>query len=440
LSWKIGRIAAILAPGRKMESPRNKKGAKPAKSAPGEGRGTGKDMNVNALIVAAGRGERLAAETRDKIPKQYRAIGGTIMLRHTLAQMLSHPAISRATVVINPGDRELYEAAVEGLEGDYSWVAGGATRQNSVRAGLRAMRTACPEHVLIHDAARPFVSHGLIDRVLEGLKKARGVIPAIPVSDTLKKAVLGEVTATMDRTGIVAAQTPQGFYYSALADAHIRAAKEGISDFTDDSALAEWAGIPVHTTQGDSANRKITTAEDFAEADWRARMEKLAARGDVRTGQGFDVHTFGPGDHVTLCGVRIDAAMALVGHSDADVGLHALTDAVLGAIGAGDIGSHFPPSDPQWKGASSDRFLAHAANRLRALDGEIANVDVTLICEEPKIGPHREAMREAIARILGIAVEKVSVKATTTEGLGFTGRREGIAAPATATVRMPFRG
>lgn len=395
-------------------------------------------MNVNALIVAAGRGERLAAETKDRVPKQYRPIGGTIMLRRTIEQMLSHPAVLRALVVINPDHREFYKAAVQGLDGDITWVAGGATRQNSVRAGLRAMRNASPEHVLIHDAARPFVSHKLIDRVLEGLKKAPGIIPAIPVSDTLKKAVLGEVTGTVDRTGLVSAQTPQGFSYSAIAEAHARAAAEGFTDFTDDSALAEWAGIPVRTTHGEASNRKITTAEDFAEAHWRALMEKLAARGDVRTGQGFDVHSFGPGDHVTLCGVHIEATKGLVGHSDADVGLHALTDALLGAIGAGDIGTHFPPSDPQWKGVSSDRFLAHAAEQLRALNGEIANVDVTLICEEPRIGPHREAMRQAIARILAITREKVSVKATTTEGLGFTGRREGIAAQATATVRLPF--
>lgn len=396
-------------------------------------------MNVNALIVAAGRGERLAAETRNRLPKQYRPIGGTIMLRRTLEQLLSHPAISSALVVINPADRDLYAAATEGLDGDFSWVAGGATRQNSVRAGLRTMKNSGSEYVLIHDAARPFVSHKLIDRVLGGLKKAHGVIPAIPVSDTLKKVDLGKVTATVDRTGLVAAQTPQGFSYSAIAEAHFRAASEGFTDFTDDSALAEWAGIPVETTLGESSNRKITTAEDFAEAHWRVLMEKLAERGDIRTGQGFDVHVFGAGDHVMLCGVRIEAEKSLAGHSDADVGLHALTDAVLGAISAGDIGSHFPPSDPQWKGASSDRFLAHAAEKVRALNGEIANVDVTLICEEPKIGPHRDAMREAIAGILAIAVDKVSVKATTTEGLGFTGRREGIAAQAMATVRLPFR-
>ena len=395
-------------------------------------------MTVNALIVAAGRGERLAAQTGDQRPKQYRPLGGTVMLRRTLAQFVSHRSISRTVVVISPNDRQLYSACVEGLEGDFTWVAGGATRQSSVRAGLRAMSAAKPEFVLIHDAARPFASHKLIDRVINGLKLVPGIIPCIAVGDTLKRIENGRVVETVDRNHVVAAQTPQGFVFSAISEAHARAVAEEKASFTDDASLAEWAGIPVHLTSGDSANLKITTAEDFAEANRRVLMERLAAMGDIRTGQGFDVHAFGPGDHVTLCGVRIESASGLVGHSDADVGLHALTDAVLGAIGAGDIGTHFPPSDPQWQGVSSDRFLAHAADQLRRRKGVIANVDVTLICEEPKIGPHRDAMRAAIARILAIETDKVSIKATTTEGLGFTGRREGIAAQATATVRLPI--
>ena len=397
-------------------------------------------MRATALIVAAGRGGRAASETGDRRPKQYRLIGGAPVLRWTLSAFLSHPMIGRVVMVINPSHRALYEETVAGLKGRFTWVAGGATRQNSVRAGLRTLSTTRAEQVLIHDAVRPFVSEKLINGVIRRLESAQAVLPVMPAAETLKRVANGVVTETLDRVGLVAAQTPQGFRLPDILDAHSRAAQEKLEDFTDDAAVAEWAGVPVHVVQGEAANVKITTAEDLAAADRRLLMDQFTTSGDIRTGHGFDVHAFGPGDHLMLCGVRIAADRGLKGHSDADVGLHAVTDAILGAIGEADIGTHFPPGDPQWQGVSSDRFLAFAAERVAALKGSIAHVDATLICEAPRIGPHREAMREALARILGIDVGRVSVKATTTEGLGFTGRGEGIAAQATATVRLPLKG
>jgi 2-C-methyl-D-erythritol 4-phosphate cytidylyltransferase/2-C-methyl-D-erythritol 2,4-cyclodiphosphate synthase len=397
-------------------------------------------MRATALIVAAGRGERAASETGDRRPKQYRLIGGTPVLRWTLSAFLSHPMIGRVVTVINPSHRALYEETVAGLKGRYTWVAGGATRQNSVRAGLRALSTSNAELVLIHDAVRPFVSRRLIDGVIRGLETAGAVLPVMSPAETFKRVSNGIVTETLDRVGLVAAQTPQGFRLPDILDAHSRAAQQKLEDFTDDAAVAEWAGVPVHVVHGDAANVKITTAEDLAAADRRLLMDQFIASGDVRTGHGFDVHAFGPGDHVMLCGVRIAAEHGLKGHSDADVGLHALTDAILGALGEADIGNHFPPTDPQWQGVSSDRFLAFAAARVAARKGKVAHVDVTLICEAPRIAPHREAMRKVLSRILGIDVGRVSVKATTTEGLGFAGRGEGIAAQATATVRLPLKG
>lgn len=397
-------------------------------------------MRATAVIVAAGRGERLASETGERTPKQYRLIGGAPVLRWTLAAFLAHPRISRVVTVINPSHRPLYEAAVAGLEGRFSWVAGGATRQNSVRAGLRAVQAANAQQVLIHDAVRPFASERLINGVLRELDNAKAVLPVMPPTETLKRVANGIVTETLDRIGLVAAQTPQGFRLADILNAHSRAAQEGCLDFTDDAAVAEWAGLPVHVMPGEAGNVKITTAEDLAAADRRLSMEKFTAFGDVRTGHGFDAHALGPGDHMMLCGVRVAAERGLKGHSDADVGLHALTDAILGALGEADIGAHFPPGDPQWKGASSDRFLAFAAERVAKLGGAVAHVDVTLICESPRIAPHRPAMRKTLARILGVDIGRVSVKATTTEGLGFTGRGEGIAAQATATVRLPLKG
>lgn len=394
-------------------------------------------MAATALIAAAGRGERVTSESGDRTPKQYLPLGGVPVLRRTVERFVAHPAIARVLVVINPSHRELFEEATRGLGDRVSWVAGGAERQSSVRAGLRGLRVHNPDEVLIHDGVRPFVSVALIDRVLKELKTRPAIIPVLPAYDAVKRIENGVVKESIERRGLVLAQTPQGFRFNDILEAHARAAVDKIEGFVDDAALAQWAGLPVYLTGGETENSKITTLDDLRAANRRLAMEQLFALGDVRTGHGFDVHAFGPGDQVRLCGVSIPSPRGLTGHSDADVGLHALTDALLGAIGAGDIGTHFPPGDPRWKDAPSDRFLAAAADLVRARKGAVAHVDVTLICEEPKIGPHRVAMRDAIAAILKIPVDRVSVKATTTEGLGFTGRGEGIAAQATATVRLP---
>jgi 2-C-methyl-D-erythritol 4-phosphate cytidylyltransferase/2-C-methyl-D-erythritol 2,4-cyclodiphosphate synthase len=304
-----------------------------------------------------------------------------------------------------------------------------------VLAGLAALADTAPTAVLIHDAVRPFVTADLIDRVAKTALEGTAALPTLPVADTLKR--VDErlfVTATVPRQDLHAAQTPQGFPYCAILEAHRRAAAEGRFEFTDDAAIAEWAGIRVQIVEGSPDNRKLTWARDIEMAD---RQLSGAVFPDVRTGNGYDVHAFEPGDHVTLCGVAVPYERRLMGHSDADVGLHALTDALLATCGAGDIGTHFPPSDPQWKGAASRLFVEHAAGLVRAQGGRIANVDVTLICEAPKVGPHREAMTAAIAGMLGIVPSRVSVKATTNERLGFIGRQEGIAALATASVVYP---
>jgi 2-C-methyl-D-erythritol 4-phosphate cytidylyltransferase/2-C-methyl-D-erythritol 2,4-cyclodiphosphate synthase len=301
-----------------------------------------------------------------------------------------------------------------------------------VLAGLRQLSRLAPERVLIHDAARPFVEPRLIGDVLAALDRHAGAVPALPVADTLKRAdEAGIIGSTVPRAGLHAAQTPQGFRFAAILAAHEAAA--GRSDFTDDAAIAEWHGLRVALVAGSARNTKLTTAEDLSMA-----QERLAPA-DIRTGQGFDVHRFAAGNHVMLCGIPIPHDRALEGHSDADVALHAATDALLGAIGEGDIGAHFPPSDPQWRGASSDRFLAFAAARVRSLGGVIANIDVTILCERPKIAPYRDAMRARLAAILGIDIARACVKATTSERLGFTGREEGIAAMAIATVRLPMQ-
>jgi 2-C-methyl-D-erythritol 4-phosphate cytidylyltransferase / 2-C-methyl-D-erythritol 2,4-cyclodiphosphate synthase len=380
-----------------------------------------------ALIVAAGRGTRLGGA----LPKQYLPLGGDTVLRHAIVAFAAHPRIAGVQVVIRDEDRAMFAAATAGLA-VFSPVAGGAERQDSVRLGLGALARYAPAWVLIHDGARPFPGRALIDRVLDGLDRAAAAIPALPLGDTIKRvAPDGRIVATVDRSELYRAQTPQGFHFAAILAAHRVAAGRML---TDDAAVAEAAGIAPLIVAGGEDNLKITTAHDLAAAE-RLLLSRLA---DVRVGQGFDVHGFGPGDHVMVCGVAVPHAAALVGHSDADVGLHALTDAVLGAIGAGDIGLHFPPSDPRWRGAPSDAFLRHAAALLRDKGGMIAAVDVTVICERPKIAPHRAAMVERIAAILGIAADRVSVKATTTDRLGFTGRGEGIAAQAVATVRLPL--
>lgn len=375
-----------------------------------------------ALIVGAGHGARFGSE----IPKQYLSLGGMPVLRRTVLAFLGHPRVDAVRAVINPAHRELFDAAVAGLEIGEP-VAGGPTRQDSVRLGLESIAGLAPDTVLIHDAARPGVPPRVIDGVIDALARHPGAVPSLAVRDTLKRASDGVVDGTVARDGLWRAQTPQGFRYAAIAAAH--AACAGLA-LTDDAAVAERAGLSVAVTPGDEANEKITTRDDLN------RMEALMAGTEIRTGIGYDVHRFAEGASVMLCGVRIPFHSGLAGHSDADVALHALTDALLGAIADGDIGSHFPPSDPQWKGAASHRFLEHARDRVAARGGAIVNVDVTIICEAPKIGPNRDRMRERVAEILNIPADRVGVKGTTTERLGFTGRGEGIAAQAVATVRL----
>lgn len=387
------------------------------------------------LIVAAGRGTRASGGAAGP-PKQYANLGGRSVLARTLAVFLEHPAIHHIVVVIHPDDADHYAAQVP-LRASRLLPPcfGGATRQQSVLNGLEALSAWAPDRVLIHDAARPFVDARQVDDVLTALDAHPGAIAASPIADTVKHADSdGLITRNVERAGLWRAQTPQGFHFAAILAAHRAAQAAGRNDFTDDAAVAEWHGLRVAIVPGSPRNIKITTAEDLALAQ---RELAPPAIPDVRTGTGFDVHRFAAGDGVWLCGIRIAHTHALEGHSDADVGLHALTDALLGAIGDGDIGQHFPPSDARWKGAASHVFVADARRRIVALGGTITNVDITLLCEAPKIAPHRQPMRQRIATILEIAVARVGVKATTTEGLGFTGRREGIAAMATATVILP---
>jgi len=378
-----------------------------------------------ALIVAAGAGTRLGGE----VPKQYLPLGGRAVLRHSVETFLRHPAVSGVRAVISPEHRALYDDAVAGLP-ILPPVSGGASRQDSVRNGLESLAELRPDRVLIHDAARPFLTADIVDRTLAALDDAPGAVVAVPVTDTLKRGNDGRVAGTVDRIALWRAQTPQAFRYADILAAHRQAKGAAM---TDDAAVAEAAGLPVKLVMGADDNFKITTADDLR------RAERLVGGGapEFRTGMGYDVHRFTAGDSVTICGVRIAHEQSLEGHSDADVGLHALTDAILGTIGAGDLGSHFPPGDPQWRGADSAQFLSHAAGLVAAKGGRIAHVDVTLICERPKIAPHRAAMITRIATILGLEEGRVSVKATTTEGLGFTGRREGIAAQAVATIALP---
>ena len=386
---------------------------------------------VAAVIVAAGRGHRASGD----IPKQYRRLAGAPAIRPTLCAFSGHAAIDLVQPVIHPHDEDFFHAASGGLQKLLRPVAGGATRQNSVYAGLEALAAHAPDLVLIHDAARPFLSGALISRAVAAAKAHGAAVPGIAVADTVKKIDgTGTVAETLDRSRLRIVQTPQAFAFALIVAAHRRATAAGRDDFTDDAALAEWAGHQVGVFEGEAANVKLTTNEDFA----RAEALRAAALGDIRTGTGFDVHAFADGDHVMLGGVRIPHARGVTGHSDADVALHALVDAILGALAEGDIGQHFPPSDPQWRGASSDVFLAFACERVRARGGLIANLDVTIVCEAPRVSPHRDAIRARIAAIAGVAADRVGVKATTSEKLGFTGRGEGIFATATATVRLPW--
>jgi 2-C-methyl-D-erythritol 4-phosphate cytidylyltransferase/2-C-methyl-D-erythritol 2,4-cyclodiphosphate synthase len=389
-----------------------------------------KSQRTAVVLVAAGRGLRAGAGG----PKQYREIGGVPVIYRAMEAFSRHADVFAVQPVVNPDDSAMFTAAVAGLSHEAP-VKGGATRQASVLAGLEALARHKPDIVLIHDAARPFVSEGVITRAIDAASRTGAAIPVVPVTDTIK--VTGEdgnVEDTPDRARLRIAQTPQSFRFDVILEAHRRAAKDGRSDFTDDAAIAEWAGLTVATFEGDVANMKLTTPEDFVREE--ARLASLL--GDIRTGTGYDVHAFGEGDHLMLCGVRVPHTKGFLAHSDGDVGLHALVDAILGALADGDIGSHFPPSDAKWKGASSDQFLKYAIERVTARGGRIANLEVTMICERPKIGPLRDTMRARIAEISGVDISRVAVKATTSERLGFTGREEGIAATASATIRLPF--
>jgi 2-C-methyl-D-erythritol 4-phosphate cytidylyltransferase / 2-C-methyl-D-erythritol 2,4-cyclodiphosphate synthase len=393
-------------------------------------------MKNIALIVAAGRGSRAAPDSSDAAPKQYTRLKGKTVLQHTIDRFTALPEISNILVVIHPDDHELYVDAVGQNSKLLAPVDGADTRQGSVLAGLQALEEHAPNFVLIHDAARPFVSGDLVRRVLTALKNDLAAIPAVPIADTLRRSDKGFAGAVIPRDHVAAIQTPQVFAYRDIYNAHIWAVADGNLNLTDDSEVAARAGIPVRIVDGDRDNIKITTPADFETAARLLGYEENRRAMNVRTGTGFDVHKFTDGDHVILCGIKIPHNQSLSGHSDADVGLHALTDAILGAIGAGDIGSHFPPSDAKWRGANSALFLEHAAKLVLEKTGRINHLDVTLICEEPKIGPHREAMCQRIAEIMVIPVSRVSVKATTSEGLGFTGRKEGIAAQAVATISL----
>ncbi len=375
--------------------------------------------NISALIVAAGRGTRAGAG----LPKQYRLLQGQPILRRTLRALLSHKAVRDVQVVIHPDDVPLYEAATAGLGCLRPPVFGGATRSESVLNGLEALAAKAPDIVLIHDAARPFLPPEIIDSLLVALKNAPGAFPALPVVDALWFGEDGAAKSPRSREGLYRAQTPQAFDFATILNAHHSATAPA----DDDVALAIQQGLNVAIVEGDERNYKLTTPNDFA----RAERESMI---DIRTGNGFDVHAFTEGESVTLCGVRIPHSHALLGHSDADVAMHTITDALFGALAEGDIGQWFPPSEPEWKGAASDIFLLKAVERVAARGFAITHIDCTIICEAPKIGPHAEAMRAEIARLTGIAPERVSIKATTSERLGFTGRKEGIAAMATATL------
>jgi 2-C-methyl-D-erythritol 4-phosphate cytidylyltransferase/2-C-methyl-D-erythritol 2,4-cyclodiphosphate synthase len=389
------------------------------------------------VVVAAGRGSRAGAGG----PKQYRELAGQQVLSRTLKALLDAAPDARALTVIHADDRDLYEAAVAPIAETFRArllepVIGGATRQESVCNGLDALAKFCGEDdlVLIHDAARPFVSADLISRARTAACEKGAAIPGLAVTDTIKQ--IGEdarIVATPERAALRAVQTPQAFRFGLIHKAHLSARNDGAGDLTDDAAVAEYAGHCVFIFPGEAENGKLTTMEDFL----RAEAKLMHDLPDIRTGLGFDVHALGEGDHVWLGGVKIPHNQGLIGHSDADVLLHAITDAVLGAIADGDIGAHFPPTDEKWRGASSDRFLAHAVALVAERGGRIAHIDATLMCERPKIGPHRDALRARIAEIMDLPLDRVAVKATTTEKLGFTGRQEGIAAQAIATVRLP---
>jgi 2-C-methyl-D-erythritol 4-phosphate cytidylyltransferase/2-C-methyl-D-erythritol 2,4-cyclodiphosphate synthase len=377
-------------------------------------------MRVAAILVAGGSGQRFGADR----PKQFFVCAGKPVVRWAAERLRPHVALLQPV-----GDAEGLSAALDGIE-HLPVVAGGAGRQDSVRAGLEALAAHAPDVVLIHDAARPFLPSGTIPALLAALAHADGAIPAVPVGDTLKRTEAGAITATVPRDGLFRAQTPQAFRFGTILDLH--RAHASAAGATDDAALFERAGLPVAVVPGHEDNIKLTYSEDAM------RLERiLAVPLEPRTGTGFDVHVLEAGRRLMLCGIEVPHEKGLAGHSDADVGLHALCDAIYGALGEGDIGRHFPPSEATWKDADSARFLRHAAERIAARGGRLVNADVTLICERPKITPHAPAMIARLAALLGVGSDRISVKATTTERLGFTGRGEGIAAQAVATVLLP---
>jgi 2-C-methyl-D-erythritol 4-phosphate cytidylyltransferase/2-C-methyl-D-erythritol 2,4-cyclodiphosphate synthase len=391
--------------------------------------------DVIVVLVAAGRGSRAG----EGLPKQYRKLAGKTILTHALDRFSAALPGAAIVPVIHPDDQSLFGEAVNYSSAKSmvrSTAFGGVTRQASVLNGLKAIDDETDKIVLIHDCARIFVTRTLIQGGVNAARNKAAAIPVTPVADSLRRANPDGSTVPVSRDGLLAVQTPQCFRLDLIRDAHERAAAAGLHDFSDDASVAEWAGFPVHPFPGDAGNFKLTVPEDFV----RAETLLMADLADIRVGYGYDVHAFGPGDHCWIGGVKITHSRALEGHSDADVGLHALTDAILGALADGDIGKIFPPSDPQWKGAASYIFLEEAVRRVQRRGGMIAHLDLTLVCEEPKIGPHRDAMRTEIARICGMPLHRVAVKATTSEQLGFTGRREGIAANAVATVRLPLTG
>ncbi|OSQ37849.1 bifunctional 2-C-methyl-D-erythritol 4-phosphate cytidylyltransferase/2-C-methyl-D-erythritol 2,4-cyclodiphosphate synthase [Thalassospira mesophila] len=408
------------------------------------------NKKISVVIVAAGSGSRFG----DPLPKQYHQIGDKTLLRHCVKAFMHFCPPAHIQVVYNEDHQAWLDAAIGDLVGSGGLrpaVAGGLTRQQSVLNGLRALKDAAPDHVLIHDAARPGIDPDVIKRVLAALADCDGAIPGITVNDTIKQCDgHSMITRTIPRETLMRAQTPQGFHFKTILGAHEKFAGQ---EMTDDASLLEQLGIAIKCVAGSEGNDKITRRDDLSRigehfpnkqaATVRPRPDQETptmpgmTTEEFRSGTGFDVHRFAPGDACMLCGVSVPHHARLEGHSDADVGLHALTDAILGAIAAGDIGQHFPPSDPQWKGAASDQFLKHAAGLVAKRGGRIVNVDVTLICERPKIGPHTAAMRQAVADILAIDIDRVNVKATTSERLGFTGREEGIAAQASASIAVP---
>ena len=385
-----------------------------------------------ALLVAAGTSSRMGME----LPKPYLMLEGEPMLRRTARIFLEHPLVDGVRVVIRREHHALYKQAVEGLT-LFPCVVGGETRQESVHRGLESLAHRAPKQVLVHDVARPFVSPALITRMIEALRTQPACVPSLPITDTVKRGAAGLAAETLERSQLFTVQTPQAFDYELLLAAH--RAQAGRS-FTDDAALLEQQGLKIGLIEGEAENIKITTAKDYE------RMQTwLSVQSEIRTGMGFDVHqlrahqpeTLVSQQVVKLCGIKIPFTHFLVGHSDADVGLHAMVDAMLGAIGAGDIGIHFPPDDRKWQGADSERFLLHAYEQIKSRGGELVHLDVTLICERPKISEHRQAMITHVAQLLKLSPDRISIKATTTEKLGFTGRGEGIAAQAVATVRLP---